>query len=218
MPIDNVPPPQGFVRIHHVSECLAVKSADALAKKLRWRTEELPNGWMPKTGWTHNDVLYEWGAIVGPLLLRQGLNYGVSGMYIEFENTASPGDPVDVPTVSRDADQGVDYYNALVDSADRDYLRIPLIAGSLRSTDVVKFPIGNAPTFFAMTSGVEGVHGKPFSYASNSVVFGGALVAFVDDSDPTQDLVFSRFYLEVALQQAKLDTSQIGFEWQLRLK
>lgn len=214
MPVDYVPLPEGFVRIHSVVPHLT---------QLRRRPIVLPRGgkpggWTQKTGWVKNSVLYEWGALVGQLLMKRGLQYGVGGMYFEFENTASPGDPVSAPALTRNPDEGVDYYNGLEDSVDRDYLRIPLIASTLEITDDALFPKGNAPTFFAQTSGVTGVHGKGFSDSDNSVVFGGALVAFVDENDATQDLVISRFYLEVSNQQQKLSTSQIGLEWQLRLK
>lgn len=177
-----------------------------------------PAGWKLRTHWNHNDILYEWGALVGRLLLRQGLNYGISGMYIEFANVVSPGDPVSPPDVSRDASQGVDYYNDLASSPDTDYLRVPLIASTMDSSDEIKYPKGNQLTFFAQTSGVEGVHGKPFSDTNNSVAFGGALVAFVDDSDFTQDLVLSRFYFAIDEQMAKLATGQIGYEWKLLLQ
>lgn len=183
---------------------------DSTFQERRW-------GWRNPGNWVHNDILYEWGALVGRLLLRQGLNFGIGGMYIEYANVASPGDPVTVPTVTRDADQGVDYYNDLADSADLDYLRVPLIAGTIDSSDSIKFPKDNQLTFFAQTSGVEGVHGKPFSDVNNSVAYGGALVAFVDDSDYTQDLVLSRFYFSVDEQMPKLATGQIGYEWKLLL-
>jgi len=182
------------------------------------RLHNVTDSWQPVTDFQHNDFLYEWGAIFANLLLRKGLNYGIGGMYIEFENTASPGDPVTVPTFTRDADEGVEYYNGLSDSADRDYLRVPLVAGTLDITDVVQFPKGNCPIFFAQTSGVLGVHGKTFSDSVNSTVFGGALVAFVDADDYTQDLVLSRFYVAVEKQQVKLASSQIGFEWKLTLQ
>lgn len=176
------------------------------------------HGWTPVTGFQHNDLLYEWGAIVGSLLMRRGPEYGISGMYIEFENVGSPGDPVDVPSFTREFDQGVEYYNALADSADRDYIRAPLVSALMDSSDAAKYPRGNRLTCFAQTSGVVGVHGKPFAAGNNSVCFGGALVSFLDIADPTRDLVFSRFYLEVANQQAKLDTSQVGFEWKVTFK
>lgn len=172
----------------------------------------------PEIGvWEPNALLFEWGAIFGQLLLRRGLNYGISGMYIEFENTGSPGAPVAAPTFTRGPHEGRDYYNSLSSSSDRDYLRVNLISAVLNSSDPVNFPKGNEPTFFAQTSGVVGVHGKPFSDVNNSTVFGGALVAFVDETDHTQDLVLSRFYMSVGQQQVKLPTSQIGFEWRLTL-
>jgi len=177
----------------------------------------VPEGWSGPSEFSHNDFLYEWGAIFANLLMRRGLNYGIGGMYLEFENTASPGDPVAAPTFTRAAGEGVEYYNALVDSADRDYLRVPLVASDLAVGDEVKFPKGNLASFFAQTSGVTGVHGKPFSDADNSVVFGGALVAFVDSADPTRDLVLSRFYLATDRQMPKLATSEVGFQWRLNL-
>lgn len=206
---------RGEVRGHHVPDTFHAIVQSMLRETIP--DSHRPPRWQARTNWNHNDILYEWGALVGRLLLRQGLNYGIGGMYIEYANVASPGDPVSVPTVTRDADQGVDYYNDLSDSADLDYLRVPLIAGTIDSSDAVKFPKSNQLTFFAQTSGVEGVHGKPFSDANNSVAYGGALVAFVDDSDYTQDLVLSRFYFEVDEQMAKLATGQIGYEWKLLL-
>jgi hypothetical protein len=218
MPADLLLPPEGVVRAYAVDERLQSRmKADGYWPAV-WYPGSKPPGWARRTGWKRNDVLYEWGAIVGQLLMRRGLQYGISGMYLEFENTASPGDPVSPPALSRAAGEGVDYFAGLSTSDDRDYLRVPLIASTLETTDETLFPKGNAPTFFAQSSGVEGVHGKTFSDSANSVVFGGALVAFVDAGDPTQDLVLSRFYLEVSDQQAKLSTSQIGLEWQLRLQ
>lgn len=171
----------------------------------------------PGGAWESNALLYEWGAIFGQLLLRSGLNYGIGGMYIEFENVTNPGTPVAAPTFTRDAAEGQAYYTALSASADRDYLRVALISATLGSSDKAKYPLGNQPTFFAQTSGTAGVHGKPFSDVNNSTVFGGALVAFVDEADATRDLVLSRFYLSIGRQQVKLPTSQIGLEWRLTL-
>jgi hypothetical protein len=173
----------------------------------------LPRGWSPITPYQSNNILYEWAAIVGNLLLRKGEKYGIGGMYIEFENTASPGDPVTPPDFTRDPEEGVQYYDSLALSADRDYLRVPLVAGVLDSTDTLKYPNGNRTKFFAQTSGTVGVHGKTFSDVTNSTIFGGALVAFVDETDATRDLVFARFYIDTDLQVVKLATSQHGLEW-----
>jgi hypothetical protein len=211
---------RGDVRVHRVDPMARIKQPRPMSVygfPLSVQSGELPPYWTPITEFRHNNFLYEWGAIFARLLMRQGLNYGIGGMYMEFANVASPGDPVSPPTFTRGADEGVEYYNSLGDTADLDYLRVPLIASTLDTSDIVNFPKGNQPTFFAQTSGVEGVHGKGFSDAFNSTVFGGALVAFVDESDFTKDIVLSRFYLEVANQQPKLSTSQIGFEWKLTL-
>jgi hypothetical protein len=173
--------------------------------------------WQNGSSWIDNLVLYEWATIVGNLLLRQGVTYGISGMYIEFKNVADPADAVALPTVTRDASQGLEYYTALSASPDHDYIRVPLISGLLNSTDAVKFPKGNAPSFFAQTSGLLGVNGKPFSATANSKVYGGALVAFVSPSDSSQDLILSRAYLASGQQKLKLDSGQIGIEWALDL-
>lgn len=173
--------------------------------------------WQKICNFKHNEVLYEWGAIVGNLLLRKGLNYGIAGMYIEFENVASPETEVTVPDFDRSTESGVEYYNGLSVSSDRDYLRVPLIAGTLASDDEELYPNGNLVTFFAQTAGTEGVHGKAFANGSNSKVFGAALAAFPAVGDPTQDLIFSRFYFDPSEQITKLASSQIGLEWALSL-
>lgn len=208
---DVLPQPKGRVRKHLVFPG-APSAYDMVRRKM------LPPGFMPQGSFHDNLVLYEWGAIAGPLLARQGLQYGISGMYIEFENVASPGDPVTPPALSRDADQGVTYYNGLSGSLVRDYLRIPLTATTFDSSDSIKYPKGNRLTFFAQTSGVVGVHGKTFADSSNSTVFGCALVAMLDEDDPTQDRVLSRFYFLTADQQPKLSTGQVGIEWELDLQ
>jgi hypothetical protein len=177
-----------------------------------------PEGWKPRTGWVGNLALYEWGAVFGNLLLKKGLNYGIGGLYIEYENTDNPGDDVTAPALTRAADEGIEYYNALADSSTRDYLRVPLIAGTLTSSDQTLYPKGNLLTLFAQTTGVNGVHGKGFSVSDNSKVYGAAVVAFVDDDDYTRDLVLSKVYFSAANQQEKLDNSQVGIEWRMTFK
>jgi hypothetical protein len=190
----------------------------ALSPLSRRRRYEVRAHWAPITGlWLPNLVLYEWGAIQGRGLLGEP-GARITHMYLEFENSGDPDTPAVAPSLGRGADQGIEYYNSLSVSADRDYLRVPLVAGTLASSDETLYPKGNLPTFFAQTSGVEGVWGKPFSDAENSRIFGAALVALVDEDDPTQDLVYSRIYLDAANQQVKLPTSQVGVEWEMRFK
>lgn len=218
MPVEAAPCPRGEVRLHRVAgRPVCVWHQEDDGRTIQRPTSLVLPGWLPVTDWTHNDVLYEWGAIVGNLLLRRGNQYGIGGMYIEFENVADPDDPVTPPVVTRGPGEGIDYYNDLGTSPNRDYLRVPLIAGTLEVSDADKFPKGNMPVFFAQTSGLVGTHGKPFSDVNNSKVFGAALVAFVDKDDATRDLVLSRWYAGAGDQQAKLPTSQVGVEWRLKL-
>jgi hypothetical protein len=166
------------------------------------------------TGWCKNDVLFGWAGNTGKLLTQGATNYRISGMYLEFENNA--GAPVPVPAFDRSG--GLSYYQQLAASPTRDYIRVPITAATLESSDEVLFPDGNVMTFFAQTRGTEGVHGKPFSDAVDSRIYGGGLVAIVDEADDTQDIVFSRFYFEAADQQIKLPSSQIGLEWEITLQ
>jgi len=177
-----------------------------------------PHRITPICSWQPNTVLYEWAAIAAQLLTTGEKKYRISGMYIEYENVASPGDVVTAPTYGREPSAGIDYYNGLAGSATRDYLRVPLVSAQITSSDETDYPKGNQPVFFAQTSGVVGVHGLPFSDANNSKVFGAALVSIVDEADATLDLVFSRFYLSTSLQQLKLASSQIGLEWKIQLR
>ena len=170
----------------------------------------------PTTEWLSNLVVYEWASIAANLLVGTGLNYRIGGMYFEFENVAAPGDTVTPPAFDRTRD--VDYYNALSSSSNRDYLRVALSLRSVTSADTTLFPHGNACTFFTRTEGTTGVHGKPFRSDVDSVIFGASLVAYVDATDATQDLIFSSAYLSAADQQAKLSTSQVGLEWVLELQ
>ncbi len=162
---------------------------------------------LPATGWHKNLVLYDWATIVGNLLTLGSSAYKIGGMYLEFENVASPGDPVSPPTVTR-AD-GLSYYSGLEGSPDRDYLRVPLLSALLD---------GDQMTFVAQSQGTEGVNGVAFGAASNSKLFGAALVAMPDEDDPTQDIVFSRFYAEEADQIEKPDSAaQLTATWGLQL-
>ena len=198
-------------------------SSDQL--KGRVRSYEAPSDdistWTPITDWDSNLVVYEWGTIVGHLLNGSGMNYSIGGMYLEYENVGNAGDVVVAPTFDRT--RSVSYYNNLSSSAIRDYLRVPLTATQLLSSDSTLFPDGNQCVFFARSAGTSGVHGREFSDETDpdgdiSKMFGASLVAFVDDTDATQDLILSSFYFANASQQVKLPTSQIGIEWELTLQ
>lgn len=164
----------------------------------------------------HNDIMADWASIVSNFLVTGDSQFRISGMYLEFENTASPGDAVSIPTFQ--TTDGISYYNDLSSSPSRDYLRVFLSGANVSTSDVAQWPSGNVSQFFAMSTGVAGVHGKPYSDANNSTVFGGALVAIRDVGDPTKDLILSRLYYEADDQQVKLATSQIGMDWSIELQ
>lgn len=212
---DTLPLPTGRGRPHRVYNQGLVYPV----KRLRLPPLGIPPDWGAPLGrWKHNDVLYSWASIVGPQLTDGERKYRIAGMYIEFQNVADPDDPIALPTVSREI--GRDYYDALGDSDDTDYLRVPLTGVRADTSDENLFPIalgGNVLTFFAQTSGVEGVHGKPFSDSNNSKIFGGALVAMLDEEDDLQDRILSRLYLDTDSQVAKQPTGQVGLEWELTL-
>lgn len=201
---------------------MEVISSDRL--KGRVRIYEAPSDnvstWTPVTDWNSNLVVYEWGSIVGHLLNGSGMNYSIGGMYLEFQNMLNPATTVTPPT--QDRTRSVSYYNNLAgNNNERDYLRVPLTATQLLSSDADVFPHGNQCVFFARSAGTTGVHGKPFSDTANtggSKMFGASLVSFIDNTDATQDLILSSFYFATSEQQIKLATSQTGIEWELTLQ
>mgnify|MGYP000051780139 CR=1 FL=1 len=167
--------------------------------------------------WARNARMRQAASIETLLLTTGDRKYRVAGMYIEFTNVASPGDPVAVPTFSIDDPDAAAYFNGLSASPDTDYLRVPLLGNQVSASDEELYPLGNVVTWFAQTTGVVGVHGKAFGADANSVVTGGALVALVDPADPASDLVYARFYLPQDEQAPKLANGQVSLEWQTEI-
>lgn len=179
----------------------------------RWPKQDI---WLPRGDYHNNNWLYDGTSIIAQLLRGSpdNKNYQISGMYIEYSNNS--GAAVSPPTFSRD--EGRSYYDGLSADATKDYLRVPLSSSFIESTDDTTYPNGNKVSFFASTTGTEGVHGKPFTSAAQSRVYGGALVAFLVDGDPTQDLVFARFYFsDTADQVIKSGVQDIGLKWPVTL-
>ena len=75
-----------------------------------------------------NQIQYSWGAIaarqIGFRPQPDRLNYNISALYIEFENVATAETEIATAPFARDL--GISYYNSLIDSSVRDFLRIPL--------------------------------------------------------------------------------------------
>lgn len=172
---------------------------------------DTPSVWTPRGEFKQNAVLYQWANIITRLLSSGDSKFRISGMYLEFANVTSPGDTVSPPSFNRE--RSTAYYDSLAGSATADYLRVPLTATQILSSGA---PLtDNRLVCFARSTGLYGVHGKPFSYAANSVVYGAALVAIPELADATQDVLFSCFYYDPADQKPKLSNDQIGLEWEL---
>jgi hypothetical protein len=162
--------------------------------------------WLPGA-FAANTLLYTWGHIAARCIGRGEVAYKVAAMYLEFENNAGA---VAAPAFSP-AD-GIDYYNNLATSPDRDYIRAALDT----TPQIVVAPgyeaylapdLGNRVDFAAQTSATAGVHGKPFSAAASSKVFGVALVATPAFQDPTADILLARGYYDPSLQIPKVSST-----------
>lgn len=185
-----------------------------------WRVED--SGLMVPVHTQHNQIQYSWGFIAAQQIgyRRQAgrPDYSVSAMYVEFENVADPEDPI-AADGEFERDLGVAYYNDMLASATRDFLRVPLrLEPSLSiSADYADYFVagesGNQLTFFAQTAGTQGVHGKTFSHTVNSKTFAAALVATPEFSDRTKDVVFARTVFDINDQVTKEASSQIGITW-----
>ena len=160
-----------------------------------------------------NLVVYDWAEAVSRLLSDRtdGKNYAINGMYLEFENNL--GNQVTPPTYDRSG--AASYYSSLATHPTVDYLRVPIVASGLDTTDPTNYPTANRITFFAMTQGTQGVHGKPFDDVNQSRVFGGALVCVPDWNDPTQDIIFSRTYVTGNDQLVKTSGKEITAKWEV---
>jgi len=137
----------------------------------------------------------------------------VNVMYMEFDNSGSP------PTIVPDPADGRNYYEDLESGlSTSDYIRVPLVNTPVLSSDDALKYLSNIATFFAMSTGFSaGLGGKPFTSASNSTVYGIALVCAPSISDRTQDIVFSRDYdflpiLKGAGQEISI-TQPFGFDF-----
>lgn len=155
-----------------------------------------------------NDLTDCWGVILQRLMrgVADGRSYHVNGMYIEFDNS---GGAVTPPVIDP-ADQ-LEYFTGLTGS--QDYLRVPVIATSEEKSDPGLL-LPDTGIFLSHTAGTVGENGLAFSNAAGSRVYGGALVAMTDETDPTKDIVFARWYFsEAGKQLEKLANGQIGIKW-----
>lgn len=167
-----------------------------------------------------NQIQLGWLSAVAMLMGPGDRGYRIGGMYVEFENVADPGPAIVSPDYS--VDEGIEYYEDLALSGSRDFLRLPLTSQPIQSVaagyeDRLPQDIGNQLTFFSVTAGTTGVHGKEFSSSAISKIFGLALVATPIWGDRTQDIVIARSYLADDEQDVKQASKQHGVTWELTI-
>lgn len=165
-----------------------------------------------------NSIQIPWGFIAAKCIGHGDSKYKVSKMYIEYENVADPEDVATIPTF--DTDEDITYYNNLSLSATKDYLRVPLLIlptigiATGYEDNFVEGETGNKLTFYTQSQGTTGTHGKAFSAAANSKVYGLALIAS-PTNDPADDIVFARTYYEEDEQVLKRASDQVGVTWDI---
>jgi hypothetical protein len=118
--------------------------------------------------------------------------------YIEFVN----GNAIEPPDI--DPAQIKDYFTLLGEAVDRDYLRVPIISHTLTRGD------NNLPTKLTLvigTQGETGAHGKPFSAAVGSRVYGVTLAA--SQINDREDLLVANGYYSPEQQMVKPETGEI---------
>jgi hypothetical protein len=158
-----------------------------------------------------NLIAYQ-GADILAKLISGDITWQIGAMFFEFENTAG------VPTrPSPQRDENIDYYiDDLSLEPNKDYVRVPLIIPAALTAQNSNYD-GNQATFFAVTSGVTGIHGKTFAQGSNSKVYGVALAATPTVAEYTQDKLFSRSYSGFD-PVPKEDGHQIGAQYLIRFR
>lgn len=174
------------------------------------------DAWSPATCWVSNLVMYDAATLLAELLRGSpdGKSYQLGAIYLLFENNG--GAAVSPPVFDRSG--GKSFFDGLSSDPTMDYLRVPLTAITMDSTDAVAYPRGNRVTVFGQTEGVTGTHGKTFSDTVSSRIFGGAIVAAPVFADQTQDLVYARFdFASASDQLVKLAGSQIGVTYRSKL-
>jgi hypothetical protein len=151
------------------------------------------------------------GADMLARVLAGDTDFKAAAMLFEYENTAGA---ISIPTPLRS--EGIDYYlNDLPLTAGRDYLRIPLVVpAGFGTSDAAKYD-GNQVTFFAVSSGSEGIHGEPYSESVDSHVYGVGLAATPTPADFNQDRLFSRSYTGFD-PVPKEDGHQVGAQYLIR--
>ncbi len=166
-----------------------------------------------------NLLLYTWGVIAAHCIGLGAATHKISSGYIEFENSATAGTVV-VPSYGRG--DYTSYYTGL--TGNKDFLRLSLDSTPTldQHPDYVSLlPAGeNNRVSFGLTGvgGTQGVKGKTFSSANQSVAYGIALVATPLFSDMSQDLILARGYFNSGDQVAVPLGGQVEVDWKISFK
>jgi hypothetical protein len=157
-----------------------------------------------------NRIMDNAAEVVARLLVGHAAN--INTMYFEYVNLENEGDTPVPPTF--DKADGVSYYTGLEYAYDKDFIRVPAQTNAtLTENDVGSF----VASFFAITPGDEvGFWGKDFSDASNSAVYGGALVSALAPSTQANDLIFARNY-PTGAKLLKPPGEQIAMLWNIEV-
>lgn len=169
--------------------------------------------------WLPNDLVVSAGHLVLQALANKDPTYGLSVMYVEFENVADAETAASIPTIDP---EDLDYYSNLSSSPSRDFLRI------LLTEDPATFMVDGYATILpeTMPNGViiygstgdatEGVNGKAFDAASFSKIAGLAIGAAPSVSDRTQDILYARAYYSEETQWLVQDNIQLRVSYRIR--
>lgn len=168
--------------------------------------------------WQANDLTYASGCISLESIAARDPAFGLSAMYIEFENVAAPEDAASIPDVDP-AD--LTYFADLVSSPTRDYLRVQITEAPHRFVvsgyeNILPSGQYNGAILYATSAGAVGVHGKEFSAGANSKVCGLGIVAAPDFTDRTQDILYARTYYAADKQWAVQDGNQVRVPYRLK--
>lgn len=203
----GLPPAVGRVRRYVVDPLCRLRRPDADGLLL-------PPGWSAAhPGWYRNTVLKGWGGVVAPLLVGEAGPGPAAWVYVEYENGAPGRPPVVPPGYGRGRAAGVPYYLGLGGIPGRDFLRVPVVMGSVTQTDP-DCPDGDTARLFAEAAPGVGHHGRPFSAAAGSVVFGFALVAGRGPVD--RDVAACRVYLSDGEQVPCPAAGGVGVQWRVQ--
>lgn len=179
------------------------------------RLSEIENGKIVRPGrFGRNLILNEYATILAKMMAHNGPGWiRPNVLYLEFENVASPGDVVAVPSYTRADGAASGYYDAL--SGSKDFLRVPIVSTSVLSEDAGKYPGGNLVMYTGQSSGTEGVLGLEFGAGVNSKVYGTALGWAPDLDDRSQDLLYARRYFAGSLQKLKVPSAEVLVDWKI---